>query len=87
MVGNRIGDQGLFSSLALDAQGKPHVSSYDENLRHLMHAWRYVGGTWAVETAHATDGWYTWLALDAQGNPRVCYHGNRDLKYADRGMH
>jgi subtilisin-like proprotein convertase family protein len=77
---------GPFNSLALDAQGNPHVSYLDDTDDNLKYAQK-SGGVWTIETADgpANDvGRYSSLALDAQGNPHVSYYdftmGN--LKYA-----
>jgi hypothetical protein len=77
---------GYDSSIALDAQGNPHVSHYDGTTGDLKYA-RKSGGVWTNETADGSAnlvGLYTSNALDAQGNLHVSYHDftTGDLKYA-----
>ncbi len=68
------GNVGEYTSIALDSQGNPHISYYDNTNGNLKYA-RRSGGNWTVETVETTGnvGAYSSLALDAQDNPRIAY--------------
>lgn len=63
----------LFTSLALDSSGDPHIS-YQGSSGGLLYATR-SGGVWAVETADriGNTGYHTSLAIDSQDNPHISY--------------
>jgi len=75
-----VGQQGIgkYTSLALDAADRPHISYYDDAHYELRYA-HFDGTRWLTETVAAGDyltGAYTSLALDAQGRPHISYRGN-----------
>jgi hypothetical protein len=76
---------GGYSSLALDASGRPHIAYVDQDADDLKYAQR-DGTTWHVETVDSAGrvGTHVSLALDDLGQPHISYHDgtNRDLKYA-----
>jgi hypothetical protein len=86
VVDGAANNVGQHSSLAVDPQGKPHLSYYDTATGNLKYA-RKSGAVWTIETADGSAnfvGTYTSITLDAQGNPHVSYvdETSDDLKYA-----
>lgn len=77
-------------SIALDANGKPHIA-YGQT--HLYYAW--YDEEWHIETVDDSwdVGWFASLALDSDGYPHISYYDrdpNGDLKYAyknENGWH
>ena len=79
------GNVGKYSSLALDAEGNPHISYHDSTYNSLKHAY-CNGSMWYIESVDSA-GWpglYSSIALDLNGNPCISYLANRDgnLRYA-----
>lgn len=77
---------GYGSSIAIDAQGVPHVSYADFTNRTLKYA-RRSAGVWTKEIADASANWVgtnSSIELDANGNPHISHYDAtaRDLKYA-----
>ncbi len=83
---------GYYTSLAIDANGYPHISYHDSETspysadpEDLMYAYQDASG-WHIHTVDSEGyvGRYTSLALDGEGCPHISYHDdtNGDLKYA-----
>jgi hypothetical protein len=80
--------RGMGSSLALDPQGKAHISYYEGiEQGSLMYA-SEQGGKWKLETVDSLfslGGWQGYrssLALDQQGYPHIAYDDRGTLKHA-----
>jgi hypothetical protein len=75
-------DVGWYTSLAVDATGKPRISYLDNINNHLKYA-SWNGSSWDIETV-GPGGSCNSLALDANGNPRVSYYdgSSYNLKYS-----
>jgi PKD repeat protein len=77
---------GLYTSLALDEGGYPHISYFDDSNEALKYAYEDTDG-WHIETMVAGLGYrggYTSLALDEDGYPHISYvdYTDTDLEYA-----
>lgn len=77
-----VGNGGKFTSVALDAQGRPHITYQDEDLNY---AWRADDG-WHIEVIDVpyAPGGFSSLALDSQGRPHISHYEmiNDDLLYS-----
>jgi hypothetical protein len=85
-VDSSIGNVGLFSSLALDFQGSPRISYYDQTNKALKYA-SYNGTSWTPETVATGQvqvGTHASLALYSDGSPGISYYDypNHALKYS-----
>ncbi len=84
-VGNLPGWTGRCTSLAIDANGYPHISYYDYTTDALKYAYRDATGQWHTETVDSGDNvqGHISIALDANGYPHISYQDiNLALKYA-----
>lgn len=91
-VADDSGYAGLHTSIALDSQGRPHISHRENNetwVGNLKYSY-YDGSSWHTEVIEggADLGYHTSIALDSSDNPHISYHYydfyTRDsrLKYA-----
>lgn len=89
-IETEIGSYTLYTSLALDSLGNPHISyqgsaSLWEDVGDLKYA-QWTGGKWVTQIVDSEGavGKYTSLALDSDGNPHISYYDatNGSLKYA-----
>ena len=80
---------GKHSSVAIDNEGKPHISYFDETSGNLKYA-RYTGeyDPWTIEVVDRLGiaGQYTSLAITESGQPCISYidMSGSDLKFASR---
>ncbi len=78
---------GHFTSLELDALGRPHISYFDYSHSDLKYAY-WNGSAWEIEPVDSAGevGSYSSLALDGDDNPHISYYDllNAGLKYARR---
>ena len=80
-----VGHTGLFTSIAVDSTGIPHISYYDFDQKNLRYAKR-VGNGWTKETIDSPGdvGQCTSIAVGADGSRHIAYYdaSNMNLKYA-----
>jgi len=72
-------------SLALDAEGNPHITHVDKTVNDLIYSTR-IDGKWTQEIVDSGTVSFSSIALDAAGDPHIAYCdlGNTNLKYATR---
>ena len=87
-VDNNNAEVGYYTSIALDAEGKPHISYFDAISQELKYA-SYSGSTWGWEVVDnaVNPGQYTSLAVDDTGSGNIAYYdsstGNLDFAWYD----
>lgn len=78
-------DVGKYSSIAVDSNGKGHISFYNDTDNRLMYA-NNTSSAWIDKTFSSTDNWGmdTSIALDSSDKVHInYYHGSSgDLEYA-----
>lgn len=77
---------GVYSSLALDSSGNPHIAYYDQTNSNLKYAWKDISG-WHIETVQNSPydvGKCATLKLNPSGKPCIAYLDgtNNRLMYA-----
>jgi parallel beta-helix repeat protein len=76
---------GLYTSIALDDKGYPHISYHDDTEKDLKYA-RWTGSTWSIQTVDNVGdvGYFTSIGLDDSYYPHISYYDitNYNLKYA-----
>ena len=79
---------GYFTSLALDRNGRPHITSYDSDENEVEYTWLDRSGSWRTATvdssaSESTSYASTACAIDAQGRLHVSYYDSGlDLAHA-----
>jgi len=75
---------GTHTSIAIDGQGRAHISYLDESNGTVKYATQLAGGSWRIETVDRPSFVVgaTSLALDAAGGPHISYVDGAHLRYA-----
>ncbi len=82
-LGDWLGFDPVYTSLALDSGDHPHISYFDATNESVKYA-VYDGTTWYSETVDAAGPYraHPSLALDSGDHPHISYMGKGSLKYA-----
>ena len=83
---SELGANVVYSSIALDSSGNPHISFFDSTTDELFYASKDTGG-WNIETVDSGIlAQYTSLVLDSNDNPHISYYNylETNLKYATK---
>jgi hypothetical protein len=79
------GNIGLYTSIGLDSNDRPHISYYDETEGDLRYV-RWTGFGWLIDIVDTSGdvGLYTSIAVDSEDRPHISYYrkDSGDLKYA-----
>jgi hypothetical protein len=80
------GYPGGICDIALDTQGRPHVSYYRSIGGNLMHAWRSNSGTWQTEVVDSSGdvGNRSSIAISADDVVYIAYNGVQNIKVAKK---
>ena len=66
------------SSIAMDSDGKPHISfSHFNDPKEVKYA-SYEEGSWSIEAVYSTNSYSTDIAIDADGNPHIVHRSDRE---------
>jgi hypothetical protein len=73
-----VGAVGLYTSLALDPNGYPHISYCDltEGTSKALKYARWTGSEWDIQTVDSGGviPWFTSIAIDSNGYPHISYY-------------
>jgi hypothetical protein len=81
------GDVGMYTSIAIDAFDKPHISYYDPGKADLKHAYISIINAWATEFVDQSlndVGTFSSIDFDILNRPHIAYYDAtfKDLKHA-----
>ncbi len=83
---DRASDTGQYTSIAVDASSRPHISYYDATNGNLRYATPSADGSWTTTSVDSdgNTGMYTSIAVDSAGGVHISYRDatNGDLRYA-----
>jgi len=78
---------GLYTSIAVDSNKRPHISYYDADNKDLKYA-RWTGSEWDIDRVDSagTVGKYSSIALDSDNDPYIAYYNDSidGLRFASK---
>ncbi len=81
------GGVGLYTSIAVDSNRRPHISYYDADNKDLKYA-HWTGSAWDIDRVDSagTVGKYSSLALDDSNDPYIAYYNDSidGLRFAEK---